>query len=93
MKYRVIATRTTYYEVEASTAREAEDLMIEGKAEEVHQATERIEAFPLCPDCDEPLTYKTTRQVEDEGGEMDDEPTYCDTCDREVDWDEAEVQS
>lgn len=85
MKYRVEAVRTTVYEVEAQSARQAEDLMIDGKAEEVDGSTDSISAVPICPDCDEPLTDRTTRQVEDEGGAIDEEPTYCDQCDREVD--------
>ncbi len=81
MKYQVVATRTTIYEVEAGSATEAEDLMIDGEAKEVDGDTSNIEATPLCPDCDDPLSDRTTRTVDD-----DEEPTYCDTCDREIDY-------
>jgi uncharacterized protein with PIN domain len=94
--YQISVTRTTVYEVEAEHSEAAIDAMMEDKAKEVDGTTTEMIAQRLCPDCDEPLTDRTTRTVIDDSTDDDpktwEEPTYCDTCDREVSEDEPEAQ-
>lgn len=77
MKYRVIARRTTIYELEAPDREAAETGFTDDH--EVDGETHEITGHPLCPTCEEPLTSRTTRGAARHG-----EPNYCDTCDREI---------
>jgi len=77
--YHVRATRTSYYEVTAASEEDAITAMIDGEGKEIDTTTEEIRVVPICPDCEEELTDRTT--VIRDGQE---EPAYCDTCDREV---------
>ncbi len=72
--YRVIATRTTVYEVAATSQEDACDQMTDGQAEEVDQVTTEISATPLCPDCHSTLDNRLHHA----------EANYCPECDREV---------
>ncbi len=81
MKYRVSVTRTTIYELEAEHGEEAIDAFTD--ADEVDGNTERMDAVPICPDCRDPLSDTTVRTVTCDGETLE-EPTYCETCDREV---------
>jgi hypothetical protein len=84
-KYRVIATRLTIYELNAATA---DDAIVDFEdTDEVDQHTTSFEALPLCPTCGAELTDRTTRTVVHDGIEKQ-EPSYCDTCDREIAADE-----
>lgn len=84
-KYRVVAHRTTEYEVVADDPEHAKDEMIEGgeTVKEVGGETTGIEAYRICPTCGNDLVPKTTRDVEIDDVTLE-EPTYCDKCDREV---------
>lgn len=86
LTYRVIAQRTTVYEVEADNPDQAIDRMIDGRGREVDGSTQHIDAVLLCPVCRTALNNSTTREREQLGGALVEEPTYCDTCDREVVW-------
>lgn len=84
-KYRVIAVRKTHYDIDADDSQHAIDEMIEQAPTPTHEETETIRAMPLCPACGALLTDRTTRTILTDGPRVT-EPTYCDTCDREVEF-------
>jgi hypothetical protein len=75
-RYLVIATRTDTHRLDASDSGIAIAVCTTGDED-------TIEAHPLCPDCENPLTRRTERLI-DKGGYTLSEPSYCDVCDREV---------
>jgi hypothetical protein len=51
LRWAVIATRTTTYEIDACTRDDAIDGMINGQADETDQRTTEITARVICPAC------------------------------------------
>lgn len=89
MKYQVCATTKTIYEVDAADQEDA----IKQPRPSVLKSTGEMSAWPLCPDCTSPLSSITTRTIDLDDGGTDEEATYCETCDREVDWEEEEEEA
>jgi hypothetical protein len=75
--YLVTATRITTYEVQAAHQGEALDKVIDGDFTEMDTQTTHMDATPLCPVCHSTLAADTTIERDSE-----DEPTYCETCQR-----------
>lgn len=82
-KYRVVAHRTTEYEVIGDDPEHAKDEMIEGNGKEVGGETTGIEAVRICQTCGEDLLPTTTRDVEIDDDLTIEEPTWCDKCQKE----------